>query len=286
MNQDRGQRFLLELPAVQNDLPFSPALLPRLFRLTDEDGDSPLAAIAAAIADDQGLSTRVLAMANSAFYGLQSQVASVARAVTVLGLREIRALILVLGMYGLAARRPLPPDFALAPYLEHQLAVAQVAQELARRSGAMDPDDAFTAGVLHDLGKLVTALYHPEDWLAEAALVAAENLPWHEAESRHFGLDHGLIGAMVLRSWNLPDSLTEPVNWHHAPESAPEPREPGYIIHCADACVHLLNHDPAPGIALETASLAPRGLTDQIALESARTALAARDPALFAAALT
>ena len=63
MNQEHGQRFLLELPAVQSDLPFSPALLPRLFRLTDEDGRSPLEAIAAAIAEDQGLSSRVLAMA-------------------------------------------------------------------------------------------------------------------------------------------------------------------------------------------------------------------------------
>ncbi|MGD9608619.1 MAG: HDOD domain-containing protein [Desulfovibrionaceae bacterium] len=286
MNQNRGQRFLLELPAVQNDLPFPPDLLPRLFRLTDEGGDSPLAAIATAISADQGLSTRMLALANSAFYGLQAQVTNVARAVAVLGLREIRALILALGMSGLAARRPLPRDFALGPYLEHQVAVAQVAQELARLSGAMDPDDAFTAGVLHDLGKLVTALYHPEDWQAQADLAAAGHLPWHEAETRHFGLDHGLIGAMVLRSWNLPDSLTEPVNWHHAPQSAPEPRAPGAILNCADACVRLLTHDPAPGIDLEASSLAILGLTGLTALEGARTALDARDPALFTAALT
>ena len=62
MNQAHGQRFLLELPAIRNDLPFSPALLDRLFRLTDEDGTSPLESIAAAIAEDQGLSARVLAM--------------------------------------------------------------------------------------------------------------------------------------------------------------------------------------------------------------------------------
>ena len=60
----------------------------------------------------------------------------------------------------------------------------------------MAPDDAFTAGVLHDIGKLVTALYRPDDWLAQAALVAREGIPWHEAETRHFGLDHGLIGSM------------------------------------------------------------------------------------------
>jgi putative nucleotidyltransferase with HDIG domain len=285
MNQGHGQRFLLELPAIRNDLPFSPALLGRLFRLTNEDGLSPLEAIAAAIAEDQGLSARVLAMANSAFYGLQSQVRSVARAVAVLGLREIRALILVLGMHGLAARHPLPAGFALPAYLEHQLAVALIAMALARASGAMDPDDAFTAGVLHDLGKLVTALYRPADWQAQAELVAAEALPWHEAEMRHFGLDHGLIGAMVLRSWNLPESLTEPVNWHHAPESAPGRPGPGYVIACADACARALTDDPAVGIVVDEAAATALGLTVATALDVSRRALASRNPSLFAAAL-
>ena len=290
MTLDNGQRFLLELPAVKNDLPFSPALLDRLFRLTGEGGASPLDTIAAAIAEDQGLSTRVLAMANCAFYGLQSQVRSVSRAVAVLGLREVRALVLALGMHGLAGRRPLPPGFDLSRHLEHQLAVAQAAMALARCGGAMNPDDAFTAGVLHDLGKLITALYRPDDWQAQADLVAREHLPWHEAESRHFGLDHGLIGAMVLRSWNLPDSLTEPVNWHHAPEAAPPPREPGYLVGCADACVRRLAADPDPGTDPGTepdpAVLARLGLTEAAALFAVAQALAARDPALFAAALT
>jgi putative nucleotidyltransferase with HDIG domain len=285
MNQGHGQRFLQELPAIQNDLPFSPALLERLFRLTDEHGLSPLEAIAAAISEDQGLSARVLAMANSAFYGLQSQVGSVARAVTVLGLREIRALVLALGMYGLAARHPLPAGFALTAHLEHQLAVAQTAMALARASGGMDADDAFTAGVLHDLGKLVTALYRPDDWLAQTALAQTEGLARHEAETRHFGLDHGLIGAMVLRAWNLPESLTEPVNWHHAPGLAPGSQKPGYVIGCADACARLLTDDPAPGITVSETDLAVLGLTVDAALAVSREALSARNPALFAAAL-
>jgi putative nucleotidyltransferase with HDIG domain len=286
MTQEHGQRFLLELPAVRDDLPFSPVLLQRLFRLTDEGGLSPLEAIAAAIAEDQGLSVKVLALANSAFYGLQSQVRSVSRAVAVLGLREIRALVLALGMHGLAARHPLPPGFDLSAHLEHQLAVAQAALALARASGAMHPDEAYTAGVLHDLGKLVTALYRPKDWLAQAALVQAQDLPWHEAESRHFGLDHGLIGAMVLRSWNLPESLTEPVNWHHAPQSAPGSPQPAYVIGCADACARALAHDPSPGIAVDAAWLSALGLSAKTALAVTGQALACRAPSLLAAALS
>lgn len=285
MNQERGQKFLLELPSIRNELPFSPDLLTRLFGLTDEDGASPLEAIASAIAEDQGLSARLLSLANSAFYGLQAQVRTVNRAVAVLGLREVRGLVLILGMHGLAASRPLPADFTLAPYLEHQLAVAIAAMALARESRTMAPDDAFTAGVLHDLGKLLTALYRPDDWLAEQALAAAENLPWHEAEERHWGLDHGLIGAMVLRSWNLPETLTEPVNWHHAPEAAPGRREPGRIIGLADACARELSGTPLPGVAVTGTLASSLGLSLQKALATTEAALAQRSPGLLGAAL-
>ncbi|EFL51009.1 putative signal transduction protein [Solidesulfovibrio fructosivorans JJ]] len=285
MNQERAQRFLLELPAVRDDLPFSPALLTRLFRLTDENGASPLEAIADAIAEDQGLSARMLGLANSAFYGLQAEVGTVARAVAVLGLREVRGLILALGMRGLASARPLPPGFALSPYLEHQLSVAVAAMELARETGVMDPDDAFTAGVLHDLGKLITALYRPDDWLAEARLVAAGPLAWHEAEELHWGLDHGLIGAMVLASWNLPPRLTEPVNWHHAPDAAPEHSEPCRLLGLADACVHERTGHPLPD-GDRIAPLAPGvGIKPDTAREATDSALAARQPGLLAAAL-
>lgn len=285
MSQERGQRFLLELPSIRNDLPFSPDLLTRLFCLTDEDGVSSLDVISAAIAEDQGLSTRVLAMANSAFYGLQSQVRTVSRAVAVLGLREVRGLVLALGMLGLATRRPLPKGFALDPYLEHQLTVGIAAMALARQCKAMDPDDAFTAGLLHDLGKLLTALYRPEDWLTQAAMVETEALPWHDAEERHWGLDHGLIGAMVLGSWNLPATLTEPVNWHHAPEAAPHHPEPGRLLGLADACARQLSNQPLPGIEVTESLAQGLGLSAQAALDTARQALALRNPGLFSAAL-
>lgn len=285
MNQERAQRFLLELPSVRNDLPFSPNLLTRLFSLTDENGITPLEEIAGAIAKDQGLSARVLALANSAFYGLQAEVGSISRAVAVLGLREVRGLILTLGLRGLATRRPLPPGFALTPYLEHQLSVAEAAMRLARETRVMDPDDAFTAGVLHDLGKLLTALYRPDDWLAEAALAETAALPWHEAEERHWGLDHGLIGAMVLGFWNLPATLTEPVNWHHAPQAAPGHPEPCRLLGLADACVREYAGTPLPGEDVITALAPGIGLTPAVARTLTEAALTERLPAQLVAAL-
>lgn len=284
MNQERGQRFLLDLPSLRLDLPFSPILLEKLFTLTGEGSMAPPGDIAETISKDQGLTAKILTMANSAFYGLQSEVRTVHRAVTVLGLNEIRTLVLALGVRHLAASHTLPPSFDVPAYFEHQLAVGLTAKDLAPLFGVTDPDNLFTAGVLHDLGKLLTAQHRPDDWLAIEALAAAENIPYHPAEDRHWGLDHGLIGAMVLKFWNLPPELTEPVNWHHAPTHAPSHRRAAIALCTADALVRHLENPAIPSDAPWRQVLQKFDLDPETTLAATRDLLASRPLNLFALA--
>jgi len=139
MNQERGQGFLLELPTLRLELPFSPILLNKLFIQTGDGSMAPLEDIAETIGKDQGLTAKVLTMANSAFYGLQSEVRTVNRAVTVLGLNEVRTLILALGVRHIATLHPLPKGFDISAYFEHQLAVGLAAKELAPPSAHPTP---------------------------------------------------------------------------------------------------------------------------------------------------
>jgi len=257
IDQAKGQEFLRELPEIRQDLPFSPSLLGQLFSMTGESSVAPLENVGQAITQDQGLSTKVLALANSAFYGLQSRVTSVPRAVALLGLKEIRNLLLLLGTQALTVRHAYPKGFDLRHYWDHQLAVASCAKMLAREKPELDADVLFTAGLLHDLGMLLTALYRPEDWNSIHTDVQTTLCSWSEAEERHWGLEHGLIGAMTLNSWNLPPELTEPVNWHHAPNLAEEHQSEARIICVADALHHRLQ-DPAyviPPFAVESMNL-------------------------------
>lgn len=240
IDQAKGQEFLRELPEIRQDLPFSPSLLGQLFSMTSESSLTPLDNVAIAINQDQGLSTKVLTLANSAFYGLQARVTSVARAVALLGLKEIRNLLLLLGTQALTVRHAYPKDFDIRLYWDHQLAVASCAKMLASHKPELDEDVLFTAGLLHDLGMLLTALYRPQDWQAIHDDVQTNSFTWSQAEERHWGLEHGLIGAMTLNSWNLPHELTEPVNWHHAPHLAEERQEEARIICAADALHHRL----------------------------------------------
>lgn len=237
MTQEQGEHFLTRLASTPLDLPFTPKLLQTLFMQTRDDGPFSLEDVARTIAHDQGLTTRILTMANSAYYGLQSQVTSIARAIAVLGLKQIRTIVLALAVRALACRG-LPPDFDLAVYWRHQLLVAQTARDLARRHGVPDPEGLFTAGMLHDLGKLIIAQRAPQDWLAINRLILAEELPAAEAEDRHWGLDHGVVGALVLKAWNLPQELTEPINWHHDPDLSPDNAAAARCLCLADALVN------------------------------------------------
>lgn len=238
MSHQDAQAFLAELPEVKNDLPFSPALLHDLFLQTEQGSICSIEDIARTISGDQGLAARVLRLANSAFYGLQSEVGTVSRAATVLGLREIRNMVLALGVRGLSERRALPEGFDLRAYWMHQLQVAVAARRLAQMTGSERSEVLFTAGLLHDLGKLVCALYRPDHWRAMCELADTGDLEDVEAEEAHWGLDHAIVGGLLLKTWTLPADLVEPVNWHHAPELAGESDQEAGILALADVFAH------------------------------------------------
>jgi len=238
MNQERTQTFLNELPRMREDLPFSPAVLKQLFVQTGANSMASLEDVGETLSKDQGLTTRILSLANSAYYGLQAEVQSVPRAAAVLGMSEIRNIVLALGVSGLTGKYEMPDEFDLGEYWRHQFLVAMIAKELSRMSDIGKPDNMFTVGLLHDIGKLITAMRRPDDWEAIQELAENDGLPDVEAEDEYWGLDHAVIGSLVLKSWDLPADLVEPVNWHHAPDLAPEHSNESTVICLADYAAH------------------------------------------------
>lgn len=240
MSQDRIQQFLNELPRMREDLPFSPEVLQRLFIQTGNGSLASLEDVGETLSMDQGLTTRILSMANSAYYGLQAEVQSVSRAAAVLGMAEIRNIVLALGINGLTRKYTMPGEFDLGVYWTHQFLVAMVAKELSRMADVGNPDNLFTAGLLHDIGKLITALKRPDDWQAMQDLAEESEIPDSEAEDEYWGLDHAVVGALVLRSWDLPAALVEPVNWHHSPALSPEHSVESNVVCLADFVTHAV----------------------------------------------
>jgi len=282
---DRAQQLLLKLAAFKNDLPFSPVILQKIFSQTGDNSVSPLEEIAETIERDQGLTAKVLRMANSAFYGLQAQVTNVSRAIAVLGLSEIKSIVVAVGVAAMGKNKKPPESFDMTAYWVHQLRVGMAAKLLASMVHLENPDDLFTSGLLHDLGKLLIAIHSPADWQAINAAALEGNLPTHEAEDEHWALEHGVVGSMTLKSWNLPPELTEPVNWHHSPMLASEFRKQALILCLADTLVRSMA-DPLCATSCDWRDVVAKiHLREQEVLTALDTLFAGKDIDNFAASL-
>jgi putative nucleotidyltransferase with HDIG domain len=231
---------------MREDLPFSPDVLKQLFVQTGSGSMASLEDVGETLSMDQGLTTRILSLANSAYYGLQAEVRSVPRAAAVLGMAEIRNIVLALGVNGLSSKYDIPGEFNLSDYWTHQFMVAMVAKELSHMVDVGNPDNLFTVGLLHDIGKLITALRRPEDWQVIHDMAEDNEISDSEAEEEYWGLDHAVVGALVLKSWDLPADLAEPVNWHHSPALSPEHSAESNIVCLADYVIHAVADPDGP----------------------------------------
>lgn len=228
----RGIGKLPSLPAVAVEL---------LASIDDENADASV--IAHKIARDQALVARLLRIANSPFYGLQNQVNSIQDAVVVLGLRNVRMLataaLVAKSFAGASAS-----GFDFRVFWRHAIATALCARALARRL-RLPEENAFTAGLLHDLGRLVLASCFPEHLAEVVAYQTRLDCYSIDAERAVLATDHAQIGQLLAERWRFPAELAGAIADHHAPDEGAG-RSPAAIVHVANAIAHALDLAGAP----------------------------------------
>lgn len=249
---EKAQAFLAVLAETSPELPFEPTLLPELFASTAESSMSSTVHVATLVERSQGLAARILRLANSSYYGMQTAVSSLPHAIRLLGFNEVRNIILQIGVSSMIRRLNLPESFPFKELWEHQILVASLAKTIARSMphiGAVSPDELYTAGLLHDIGKTLLAANRPDDWNAIHDLAMLESIPFYRAEEDYWGIDHGMTGARLLAFWGLPRKLTELVNWHHFPQHAEDLfGTPAFVLAAANA----LSHYPLKDLVIES----------------------------------
>lgn len=233
MTLDREQVLarLKQLPALPS------AITELLASFGNEDVD--VGSIARKIALDQGLTARVLRVANSSFYGLQHKVGTINEAVVVLGFRAVRSMVLAVGING-AFRVDHCPGFDTRSYLRHGVAVGVTSRLLAPLTGH-NPELAFTGGLLHDIGALVLAANFPDPYAAVLAHRKQQDCFLVAAERAMLGMDHGEVGGLLADTWRFPLALHQALTEHHTPRSV-EPGSLAELIHIADAVAHALGY--------------------------------------------
>ncbi len=217
-----------------SDLPAPPKDAIRVVQACSrsDTGSRDLAAI---VANDPVLTAELLRVANSAFFGLASQVRSVARAVTVLGDRALRNLVLCIAMRD-ALRAESIPGFDIDAFWEDALLRAVAARSLAAPSG-LDADECFTVGLLQDFGLLVMFYLQPQHVGEWERLRRSEPDARRELEQALFQTTHDEVGLALATSWGLPEDLATAMGHHHrsnAAQSAPQDALLCRLALCAD----------------------------------------------------
>jgi len=219
------------------DLPVLPQVVMDLHRLISSDGSS-LEDIASSLSRDQALSAKALRLANCSFFGVPGRVVTIQAAIAYLGLRSVSTLLTAAAVSNCFPRAT-SRHFDIRQYWRHSLGAAIGARELARHAG-MDRDVGFTAGLLHDLGRLALACAAPArfDEVFERRL--ADDSLMVEAEHQILGTDHAEIGACVAARWHFAEPVVNAIRLHHAPAASPGP-DVNAIVHVADCMVHALD---------------------------------------------
>ena len=224
--------------------------------------------IANIVAQDPAMTAKVLQISNSAAFGLERQVHSPFDAVQYIGTSIVRSLALSAHVFATFESAELR-SFSITRLWDHALKTAMLARAILRTSGAEPPDveDAYTAGMLHDIGKMVLAANLPEPFQAALRVAREKKCPLHEAEQNIFGANHAGVGAYLLGLWGLPAAIVEAVAFHHTPGLSEERRLGALAaVHIASALEHELQGAEPEGepAALDRAFLAAAGLQDQL----------------------
>jgi putative nucleotidyltransferase with HDIG domain len=242
-----------QIGAIIHAFPSMPGAALKLLNLADAPG-ATVQQIEDALRQDPGLTANLLKLANSAYFGIPSKIGSVRQAVMLLGLKRGVQMVVAACASAVIDRGVPGYDLPAGELWRHSLAVSVAAKGLAAELKLPAADEIFTAGLLHDVGKLILGQFVQEDY-AEIQRALAQGLTFEAAEAAVLGIDHAEIGARVLAQWSLPENIVHAVRWHHAPEKFGSMDIMLDVVHVANMlCLMIgigvgregLLHEPSP----------------------------------------
>ncbi len=237
----RSEKFAANLARIREaitragDLPTLPQVVVEVSRLAT----NPVTAmgdLVRVLRNDPSLTAKILRVANSAFYGMSGHVESLNAALVVLGMRELMHLVTCISVFRAFPTRAGRPTFDRKAFWIHSAGCGEISRSLTQRLKLRFHSTEFTAGLLHDLGKIILDQYFHDDFMEALKLSYAEELSMIEAEERVFGVNHAEIGLWLAGMWNLPTAICDAITYHHAPVNAP--RESQSLV----AIIHLANN--------------------------------------------
>lgn len=222
-----------------DDINMLPNVLQEIIVISD-DPNSTITDMENVILKDQTLTTKVLRLANSAYYGYARRISTISQATILLGFKTIKSIALAstVSKYMTAELK----GYALE---ENQLwqqsqTCAIIARYISKLTKKADPEEAYIAGLLRDIGKTILNQNMLKEYEEVSKLVSEDGISFLQAEEMVFGFNHAEIGARVSEKWNLPSNLVDAISHHHNPENAEVDSNLVSIVHIADAITVMM----------------------------------------------
>jgi len=210
--------------------------------------DSPhttAADIGDVVGKDTALTTRLLKLVNSAYFSLPRKIDTITRAVNLIGMRELRNLTMAASAAEVFARIP-SHLIDMAAFWQHSVYCGLAARNLAQRCNVLHSERLFTAGLLHDVGRLLMLMKLPDQIGKAESLRIESGRAICDIERELVGFDHAEVGQALLLHWNMPTNLCASVRYHHNPQDADDARLEASLLHIADLVTHIAQESKDP----------------------------------------
>ena len=218
------------------------ATLPMIYTSVNELVDSPTSSasdLGRVISADQGFTAGLLKLVNSAFYGFPSRIDTVSRAVTIIGFKQLRELVLATSVMSMFKNMGKGISMNMEEFWKHSIGCGLASRILAIYSGRNNPESYFVAGLLHDIGRMVLLDKCMEAYTEVLSAVNQKDLLLFEAEKDILGFTHADVAGELVALWNLPNTLRSAVGYHHDPNRAKDAALYADIVHISDILTHV-----------------------------------------------
>jgi len=224
------------------DLPSLPEIVTKVTELV-QDPNSSAAQLGKIISHDSGLTSRVLRMVNSAYYGFPKQISSIQHAITILGFNTIKSLVLSSSIFRIfSPKQGMETVLNYQNFWKHSLLTAIASKNIYQKLFFENNENIFSAAILHDIGKIILDQYDHENY-AKVMQEARNPLDSEKvlmSEQKYCDVTHQYIGHFVAESWNLPETISQVILNHHNPFAAEEHENLVVVVYIGNVLAHLI----------------------------------------------
>ena len=236
-SKKRYQRIIQDL----GQIPTMPTIAAKVMQIVN-DPHSSAEDVAKFISRDVALTSKVLRLANSAFYGIPRTISSVNSAIVILGFNTIRSLVLSASVLKVFPQKPGLASFDRKAFWKHSFMVgiaSRMVAQIYRKKKLVDMETAFSAGLLHDIGKIILEQFSNEDYIPVLKASREQGIPLFMAERGALGMSHADVSGMLVDKWQMPNELKGPIVNHHSPLDDKGSQDMACIVHYANHLCHV-----------------------------------------------